>query len=148
MDELFERDLSNDLVERGAAEDAAARARLKQCIKCVGNERNHGSNIKDSASYCNKICKRELNLEDLNELVERDISTSEENDDEDSPLGYIFETRGVAEDAAARARLKQCITCVGNERVKGSNIKTSATYCNKICKRGVQYGNFKPKPKN
>lgn len=34
--------------------------RLRLCVKCVGREREKGSNVKEATRYCNKICKRDL----------------------------------------------------------------------------------------
>ncbi len=34
--------------------------RLRLCVKCVGREREKGSNVKEATRYCNKVCKREL----------------------------------------------------------------------------------------
>ncbi len=81
-------------------------------------------------------------------MIEREVSGLRDDDlsegsDESSVESELFGKR----EAGNRERLKQCIKCVGNERVKGNNIKNSAAYCNNICKRNVQFGNFRPKGK-
>ena len=90
----------------------------------------------------------------LSDLIERELANDlrDDGDDENSSQGSVessVELSGIfgKRDSANRERLKQCIKCVGNERIKGNNIKNSAAYCNNICKRHVQFGNFRPKGK-
>ena len=33
---------------------------LRNCIKCVGKQREKGMNVKQATDYCNKNCKRSL----------------------------------------------------------------------------------------
>ncbi len=104
------------------------------------------------------LCKVNNGL-DLAELVERDLFGVSSESDEGTDAVVDEAVSSVESDlfgkraekaiasAAQRERLKQCIKCVGVERGKGSNIKNSASYCNNICKRNVQFGNFRPKGK-
>jgi hypothetical protein len=40
-------------------------SRLRNCIKCVGQQREKGSSVKQATGYCNKMCKRNLFENDL-----------------------------------------------------------------------------------
>ena len=40
-------------------------SRLRNCIKCVGQQREKGSSVKQATGFCNKMCKRNLFENDL-----------------------------------------------------------------------------------
>ena len=39
--------------------------RLRECIKCVGVQREKGMNVKTATKHCNRICKRNVFEDDL-----------------------------------------------------------------------------------
>jgi hypothetical protein len=53
--------------------------RLRNCIKCVGVQREEGKNVREATKYCNSVCKRDL----IDEVTERDLVEDDQYDEDD-----------------------------------------------------------------
>ena len=75
-----------------------------QCgIKCVGEQRAKGKNVKEATKYCNKICKRDV----------------EDGDEQEEQL-----------DERAMSRYRVCLYCTNTMMNKGYNSQAAKNACN------------------
>jgi hypothetical protein len=56
--------------------------RLRNCIKCVGVQREEGKNVREATKYCNSVCKRDL----IDEVTERDLVEDDQDEIDERKL--------------------------------------------------------------